>query len=167
VKHADASGRFIHYQEDTITAKFRKYRDEAGLSPPITFHSLRHPFATNLAASGVSFKTVQGLLGQSDPDSTKVYRDPFEEEIKKAAEIVQLPKRDPPSFQITQNCPFSVGAGGFCRRHPSTVYLRGESPRPWRRRRHALAGLRLAQVFQISSNAPRFDLMLANNCIMS
>jgi integrase len=92
-RHADASGRFLHYHEDTLTTKFREARDKAGLSPRITFHSLRQTFATNLARAGPSFKTIQDLLGQSDPDSAKIYVHAFEEEKQRAAEKIQLPKR--------------------------------------------------------------------------
>lgn len=42
-------------------------------SPPMPFHSLRHTFGTELAASGVSLAVVRDLMGHSDIKTTMRY----------------------------------------------------------------------------------------------
>jgi Phage integrase family len=39
----------------------------------ITFHDLRHTFATRLAASGEPIRTIQEFLGHADAKTTQIY----------------------------------------------------------------------------------------------
>ena len=56
-----------------IDHKFSDYRRAAGLQEDVTFHSLRHTFATWLVQRGVSIFEVQKLLGHSDIKVTQIY----------------------------------------------------------------------------------------------
>ena len=56
-----------------VAHRFRQYRKDAGLEDGVTFHSLRHTFATWLVQKGVSIFEVQKLLGHSDIKVTQIY----------------------------------------------------------------------------------------------
>lgn len=88
-----AAGRnqLIRYNEDTLTKRFRVYAAKAGLPKQITFHALRHTFGTWLAGQGVGFSTIQQLMGQRDPESTKLYVHAYSEDLKGALGRLTLP----------------------------------------------------------------------------
>jgi integrase/recombinase XerD len=56
-----------------VDYKFREYRKPGGLPEDMTFHSLRHTFATWLVQKGVSIFEVEKLLGHSDIMVTQIY----------------------------------------------------------------------------------------------
>jgi integrase len=75
---SDARGFVFLYNRNKLNRsyvdhKFRECRKGAGLSEEITFHSLRHTFATWLVQKGVSIYEVQKLLGHSDIKVTQIY----------------------------------------------------------------------------------------------
>jgi integrase len=59
----------IAYRPDRVTGTFRTLRDRLDLKH-VTFHSLRHFTATQLAAGGVSIRTIAGRLGHANPGIT-------------------------------------------------------------------------------------------------
>ena len=88
---AGKSDRLIPFHEDTLTTWFRDYAKAAGLAPEITFHALRHTFGTWLASEGVSFTTIQILMGHRDAESTKHYVHAYNEDLTRAIDKLKLP----------------------------------------------------------------------------
>jgi integrase len=61
------------YHPDHISKKFKMAVRQAGLSEEITFHTLRHSFASNLANKNVSLVVIQELMGHSSLTVTQIY----------------------------------------------------------------------------------------------
>ena len=52
---------------------FQFAKRKAGISKPITFHSLRHSFATHLLEKGIDIHFIKQLLGHNDLKTTERY----------------------------------------------------------------------------------------------
>jgi integrase len=55
-----------------VTRRFKQACHDAGV-PEITFHELRHTFATRMAAQGVPLRKLQEWLGHADIKTTEIY----------------------------------------------------------------------------------------------
>lgn len=60
-------------KKNTVCEKIKKYSDMLGMNKRITFHSLRHSYATRLLESGLNIREIQELLGHVDIQTTQNY----------------------------------------------------------------------------------------------
>ncbi|MBI2479820.1 MAG: site-specific integrase [Planctomycetia bacterium] len=73
-KDRETGVRHRHHLHETVVQRaFRGAVQQAAISKPATFHTLRHAFATQLLASGYDIRTIQELLGHSSVETTMIY----------------------------------------------------------------------------------------------
>jgi integrase len=74
--------------QDNLQDKFRKYVTAAELNPKLTFHCLRHTFASWLVQKGVSIYEVSKLLGHADIKTTEIYAHLRSDDLRRSVELL-------------------------------------------------------------------------------
>ena len=69
---------FISYRgdqlgEQSMSNRFKKLKNEAGIRKKGSLHSLRHSIATHLLERGMSIDSIARFLGHNSIESTQIY----------------------------------------------------------------------------------------------
>jgi integrase/recombinase XerD len=77
-----------------IEQMFREYAVAAGISKPVSFHSLRHSIATAMADAGIPLQEIQDWLDHASPATTRIYarvsRDRLREALRAGMQVLGL-----------------------------------------------------------------------------
>jgi integrase/recombinase XerD len=78
VRDRGVTALFVNRRGDRLTRQgfwliLKGYAKQAGMTTPVTPHTLRHSFATHMLTGGAPLRNVQELLGHANMSTTQVY----------------------------------------------------------------------------------------------
>jgi integrase/recombinase XerD len=87
VKNRAESALFVNRRGERLTRQgfwliLKQYAKEAGITKPVTPHTLRHSFATHMLRGGAPLRNVQELLGHANISTTQVYTQIANEHVR-------------------------------------------------------------------------------------
>jgi integrase/recombinase XerD len=90
-KREGEAALFLNRRGERLTRQgfwliLKGYAKAAGLTKPVTPHTLRHSFATHVLNGGADLRAVQELLGHANISSTQIYTHLTSEHVRQAYE---------------------------------------------------------------------------------
>lgn len=82
-KKADTSGNYLRLTARSVQRIIARYALMAGITKPVSPHTLRHSFATDLIMNGADLRSVQAMLGHSNIATTQIYTHVTDPHLKK------------------------------------------------------------------------------------
>lgn len=87
VKNRAEPALFVNRRGERLTRQgfwliLKQYAKEAGITKPVTPHTLRHSFATHMLRGGAPLRNVQELLGHANISTTQVYTQIANEHVR-------------------------------------------------------------------------------------
>lgn len=73
-----------------VNHPLKEWLKSAGINRKITFHSMRHSYATLLAANGVDVLTISKMLTHRSIKNTMIYADVVDEKKRDASKVISL-----------------------------------------------------------------------------
>ena len=73
-----------------VNHPMKEWIKSAGLTRRITFHTMRHSFATLLAANGVDILTISRMLTHKSVKNTQIYAKVVDERAREASQVISL-----------------------------------------------------------------------------
>lgn len=80
------NGAFQRLTARSVQRMIKRYAATAGIIKHVTPHTLRHSFATDLLHNGADLRSVQGLLGHANVQTTQIYTHLTDPQLKKVHE---------------------------------------------------------------------------------
>jgi len=95
VRRSKSSGIIFTLQgkpikQDTFVHIFKRFVRAVDINQKLSFHSLRHTFASWLVQRGVSIFQISKLLGHADIKTTEIYAHLRQDDLKKSVELLDF-----------------------------------------------------------------------------